>query len=76
MHDTIARGEHQHVQVPIYQAKGLVAALEVAVARVFSKQCRAPVKLLSQVEGKAAFGYVALAFGWIVGETNVIIVST
>ena len=68
MNGAIAWGEHQHVQVCGYQTKGLIAALRIILPRVFSDQRRAPVKVLGQVEGKAAFGDVALALGGIVGE--------
>ena len=76
MNGTIARGEHEHVQVFIDHAKGLIAALHLILPRVFSDQCRAPVKILSQVKGKATFGDVALALGWVISEAQRIIVST
>ena len=76
MNGAIARGEHQHVQVSSYQTKGLIAALQIILPRVFSDQRRASVKVLGQVKGKAAFGDVALALGWVIGEAHGIIVPT
>jgi len=64
------------VQVLTDQAQGLVTTLRVLLSSVFGNQRCAPVKLLNQVEGKAAFGYVAVVFGGVIGETRGIIVPT
>jgi len=70
VYGSIARGEHQHVQVFVYQAKGLVAAFWVVLACVLGNERCAPVEVLSQVKGNASFDNVAFVFGRIVGQAH------
>ena len=67
MNRAVSRSEHQHVQVFVNSAKGLVAPFAVVLANVFHNQSATPIKVLRQSEWQTPIIFIALAFRWIVG---------
>jgi hypothetical protein len=65
MDRAVSQSEHQHVQVFVNIAKGLVAPLVVVFAGVLHNQRTTPVKVLRQREWQTAILLIADALGWV-----------